>query len=558
VLPAHELLAPHADLLQTIRERSALAVSAYQADIAPTIAAFAEFVQQLPASEAHHHAGPGGLLRHTLEVVSGALALRRGAMLPPGAAAEEYRRQEHRWTVAVLLAALLHDAGKPAADLRVTLLDPAGAERLWQPLIWSMPHAGALWYRVAFAQASEREYARHARLAAGLLQRLVPASLLAWLAESALAWEALLDYLTGEAPGGPIGLLVRQADSASVARDLVNGPRTRFASARARPLVERMMEALRCMLAEGGYFALSRSGADAWVEADTAWFVSRTLANQVRTFLAAHDGESGIPADNNRLFDVWQDHRACLVNPATGRAIWRVDIEGEGYRLPAMTVLAFRVGDLFETPPSPMRGRVVPCAQQDAQAGAEPESAPKQPAEAEPAPRAEAADGPLRDEAQALETLPAQADVASLDEDRDSGARTSSARRGAGLDKDEARALADEFMQWIAEGISSNHLLTNNKQAFIHGVPQGLLLVSPIAFKSFVRDCQGGDYETVQRAVLAQGWHRKGPKGVNFVRYQIALAGVAYGAVTGVLLPEPERWISHAPPVNPALAEATE
>ena len=556
VLSSAALLAAHADLLRTIRERSGLAEGPWRADIAPALGAYAEFVQQLPASESHHHAAPGGLLRHSLEVVAGALALRRGAMLPAGATPEEFRRQEHRWTVAVLLGALLHDAGKPAADLRVTLLeqDAKSEGRLWQPLIWSMGEAGALWYRVEFAQASERDYARHARLAAALLARLAPAALLAWLADSPAVWEALLDYLSGVAPLGPIGALVREADSASVARDLAQGPRTRFAAARVQPLIERLMQALRRMLAEGSYFALSRSGADAWIEPDRIWFVSRTLANQVRAYLAEHDSGAGVPADNNRLFDVWQEHRACIANPATGRAIWRVDIEGEDYRLTGMTVLCLRVADLFEAPPATMRGRIVVSAQQDAQAEATeddsavvPQASSLSEADPTPAPASEDAS----DAVAGTETLPPQADVSSLDERADK-----SARRASALDKDEARSVAEEFMGWIAQGVADKRLVVNSRQAFVHGVPQGVLLVSPIAFKSFVHDRGSGDYEAVQRAVLAQGWHRKGPKGINFVRYQIVVGGVAHGSVSGVLVIEPGRWLSEPPAVNPVLAEA--
>ena len=56
--------------------------------LAPLIA-FAGFVQQLPASEAHHHAGPGGMLDHTLDVVVRAMKSRRAHLLPPGAESED-------------------------------------------------------------------------------------------------------------------------------------------------------------------------------------------------------------------------------------------------------------------------------------------------------------------------------------------------------------------------------------------------------------------------------------------------------------------------------------
>lgn len=93
----------------------------YDAAVRPVIAAFAEFVQLLPASESHHHAEPGGLFTHTMEVANFALDYRRGQILPKGAPPEAIGEQAHRWTYAVFIAALLHDVGKPIADVRVQL-----------------------------------------------------------------------------------------------------------------------------------------------------------------------------------------------------------------------------------------------------------------------------------------------------------------------------------------------------------------------------------------------------------------------------------------------------
>ena len=46
---------------------------------------YAELVQQFPASESHHHAYPGGMLDHGLEIVAYALKLRQSHLLPIGA-----------------------------------------------------------------------------------------------------------------------------------------------------------------------------------------------------------------------------------------------------------------------------------------------------------------------------------------------------------------------------------------------------------------------------------------------------------------------------------------
>lgn len=64
----------------------------------------AAYVQLLPASEAHHHSGQGGLLSHTLETALQALRIRRGKLLPPNADAETVTRLKDVWTYGISLA----------------------------------------------------------------------------------------------------------------------------------------------------------------------------------------------------------------------------------------------------------------------------------------------------------------------------------------------------------------------------------------------------------------------------------------------------------------------
>jgi len=83
---------------------------------------FAELVQQLPASEYHHHAHPGGLLDHSLEVAAFAAKLRQRHLLPAGAAPEDQAREAEAWTAGIIYAALLHDVGKIATDMEIITL----------------------------------------------------------------------------------------------------------------------------------------------------------------------------------------------------------------------------------------------------------------------------------------------------------------------------------------------------------------------------------------------------------------------------------------------------
>lgn len=353
------------DILRSIERRTRFSGSVFARDCTPLLESLADFVQMLPASEAHHHSQPGGLWIHTLEVADAALTLRAGMELPAGASTEERKRLEHRWTYAVLAAALLHDVGKPVTDVKVTLFneDPR-AGRPWTPLAGPMRFAGAHWYSVAFSDSTQRDYQAHQKLAAMLLHQFVPARILRWLSEDTNVLTQLLAYLAGEDPDGTLAGIVKRADSDSVRRNLLHGPRTRFSSARTRPLIERLMEALRRMLREGGQLPLNRPGAAGWVFDGCIWFVCARLADEVRSYLSQHESLQGVPGKdrNDRLFDTWQEHGACRPAP-DGGAVWRVRIECDAWRSPdTLTVLCFALDRLYQRAdefPGAMKGRIL-------------------------------------------------------------------------------------------------------------------------------------------------------------------------------------------------------
>ena len=271
----------------------------------------------------------------------------------------------------MFLAALIHDVGKPLADLHIVIAKQRG-EGTWSPLAGTMAECGATRYRVMFGSSrvphegapGVGNYAAHQRMGIFLLQRLVPQSTLAWLSEDAELLSQLTAFLSGEDKTNAVAWIVTQADRESVRLNLLTGPRTRFASARAVPLIERLMEALRRMLAEGGCLPLNRPGAAGFVADGQVWFVSKRLADEVRAYLAAHESAAGIPGPekNDRLFDVWQEYGALVANPATGGAIWRVRVQADGFDQ-VLTLLRFPLEKLYSTPasyPANFAGRVIP------------------------------------------------------------------------------------------------------------------------------------------------------------------------------------------------------
>lgn len=323
-----------------------------QRDIEPLVRRLTEFVQLLPASESHHHAQPGGLLIHLLEVARYALHFREGYRLPLGVSPEDQMRHGARYSYAVLVAALLHDIGKPLADLKVELVSGNDMRR-WVPLAGSMNEQDGQWYRVDFPEPAQRDYGAHARLSIVLLQRLVPSASLGWLAQYPPVLDELAAYLSDDATAkeGALAKIVGDADRRSVAQNLLTGPRTRFVTARSVPLIERLMEGLRRLLADGE-MPLNRAGATGYCDCVSLWCVAKTLAEAVRSYLGSHEqqqpGAAGIPSDNNRLFDTWQEYGALMPTPQGG-AIWTVEVTVGTWKQ-TFTVLRFPLDRLYADP----------------------------------------------------------------------------------------------------------------------------------------------------------------------------------------------------------------
>jgi len=343
--------ASYAQLVRSIISKAGLSSSNVESDLIPIMQGYADFVQMLPASEAHHHAQPGGLLQHTLEVVDFALTYRRSYMLPKGEGAERVNELKHVWTMAVILVSMFHDIGKPMSDQIITLYAEDGIPRQgkrWTPLAGPMASQGATHYQVAFNP--DRRYEHHQGLPVILMQRIVPAHVLAWVGEQDPALLNLVIESLG--PGAdPKSILVeitRRADQESTRVNLMSGPRTRFCSARETPLVDVLDEALQRLLLSGR-LRLNVPGGHGFVDGDDLLLVVPRTLDELRQYLATSlvSGSRGIPQDNLIVYSTWMDFGRIKALPAEAKAdgssgppkaVWRVRIEG----IPTpLTVLRF-------------------------------------------------------------------------------------------------------------------------------------------------------------------------------------------------------------------------
>lgn len=563
-------------LIDRIHDHSHASSDNFRRHYATVIDRFLEFAQLLPASESHHHAQPGGMALHTLETVQHSLQQRQGMMLPPGAPTEAQQRAQHRWTYAVFLAALLHDTGKAAHDLRITYGTAAGVSVVWNPLVGSLIELSAVRYQVGFAHAVTRNYAAHRRFPLILLPKFVPAPVLSWLAEEGTLLQELAEYLCGERHEGALAELVGAGDRESVRRNLLTGPRQRFASARTAPLIERLMDALRRMLADGAWLPLNRDGAAGWVADDAIWFVSKRLADEVRRFLQAQ-GDHAVPGEdkNDRLFDVWQEYGAVVPNPVSGGAVWRARVEGADYAH-ELTLLRFPLSRLWPHAarfPSAMQGRIVVLPA-------------TVPATATDSPRIEHKVDPqsaIKSDTKIQASLPATHTDCALLESTDVAATVEPFSSIAPASRQPVppaigplpplhespskppSALALDFMAWVQRGVADGSLSYNESGALVHFVGEGLFLVSPGLFRAHAQahsaspNAEPGSAndwpgKAVQKAVCGAGWNRKGPRNKSVLTYQVvSREGVSGKTLNGVVLLQPERFFAPVPPANPHL-----
>lgn len=357
-------------LIEHIRTSMGLTPENWGKDVEPLLHKFIEFVQLLPASESHHHAQPGGLVLHTLEVASHALKIRAGCKLPPGGSPEQQIGQAAIWTYSVLIAALLHDIGKPIADVRIKLFgaDTQNEIGAWAGLAGPMTSLkDAHYYAVMFD--AQRDYRQHEKLPVMLLHAMVPGAGMQWLGQYPEVLASLVDYLQGQEQDNPIKPLIAQADSLSVSENLRLGSRIRFASAKAPALIERLHKGM-CSLLDSGHLTFNRPGAACFVSPDgqDLWCVAGSLADQVRKHLDEIEirltGAAKLPSDNTRLFDTWSEYGALVTAPKEfGKgAVWWVRIEIDDWSQ-VLTVLRFPTKNFPQVRlPGTLNGTITPVS----------------------------------------------------------------------------------------------------------------------------------------------------------------------------------------------------
>jgi conjugal transfer pilus assembly protein TraI len=295
------ILATQGALIARLQDALAFTDARFAALVRPVVERYAAFVHLLPASEAHHHRGAGGLFRHGLEVAFHSAQASQGRIFALDRGPAERRELEPRWRLAAGLAGLCHDVGKPVSDLSVS--DREG-RTTWRPLLetltdWATANGVAHY----FLRWRERRQARHETFGLLVLERILIPEVTAWLVDAdPEILQGLLAAVAGIDDGAALGTLVAEADRASVERDLRENHIDPAATSLGVPVDRYLLDAMR-RLARGGRWQINVPGARLWMLAEGLHVVWPAGAADIVGLLAA-DKLPGIPRDPDTLADI--------------------------------------------------------------------------------------------------------------------------------------------------------------------------------------------------------------------------------------------------------------
>lgn len=566
-------------LLEHIWQRTSLSRAQFDELYLSPVQRFAELVQELPASENHHHAHVGGMLDHGLEIVAFALKIRQSYLLPVGATPESQASQTEAWTAAIAYAALLHDIGKVAVDVQVHFAD--GTE--WHP--WHGPIRRD--YRFRFLK--HRQYKLHGAAAGLLYTQVLTQPILDWLSGFPEPWNALLYVLAGQYEhAGTLGELVIQADQASVAQELGANP-SRALVAPKHSIQRQLVEGLRYLVTE--HLKLNQSRAsDGWLTDDALWLVSKTVADKLRAHLLSQGAES-IPTSNSTLFNILQDNAIIQVN-ADGKAIWTATVQSGKWRktLTFLKVSPALIWERGERPSSfegslTLTPMVEPSGKHDDIQGENfPLSATTLPLDEVPLPTEMPTDTgykvlPLEYLAatqypdELWEVSPMDRTMADdfnaqhLQEAVDyPTAQQSESPVGSVIVKPDgglAKELGEAFVRWLRQGVLTDRIIINDSKAKVHSVAGTALLVTPGIFQRYAQEhpCiariakeQGTtDWRWTQRCFEKLGLHKKCSSGLNIWTCEVRGPRKTRD-IRGYLLKDPLQIFTEKPYDNPYLA----
>ena len=217
-----DIMRSQSDLINSIFMKFTHSQDMFAALVIPVIRNLAAWVHLLPASQLHHHRSLGGAFRHALEVATYVSTSSKSLMADKRILKKDIDEYCLRLQVGSIIAALLHDAGKPVSDIAVISDD---GKLQWNPFSgplydWAYTHKVKRYY---VSWRTERS-GRHTAFSPALFAEIVPKQVREWLnhfGPDIQYW--ILETIQEEDVenrSNPILGLVKRADSHSTANDI--------------------------------------------------------------------------------------------------------------------------------------------------------------------------------------------------------------------------------------------------------------------------------------------------------------------------------------------------
>ncbi|HDZ6793798.1 TPA: helicase/relaxase domain-containing protein, partial [Mannheimia haemolytica] len=224
----------------------------------------------------------------------------------------------------------VHDIGKVVVDIEITLKDGSR----W--FAWN----GQPPQPYKFKYIKGRDYHLHPVLGGFLANQLIPKSAFDWLGQYPEVISSLMYAMSGHNDkAGLLSEIVQKADQHSVTL-AIGGDVNKLVQRPVNSLPKQIVLALRYLLEQKIKLNTPKGPADGWFTEDGLWLVSKTAADNIRTYLLGQG--ISVPKDNPKLFDEMQSLGIVEESPSGG-AIWSCRIQADSGWTPATTFTLLRV-----------------------------------------------------------------------------------------------------------------------------------------------------------------------------------------------------------------------
>lgn len=356
-----KLIDTQRELIDQIREAGIASNAIFDEFYLASLRRFASYAHLLPASQTHHHRGAGGLLRHAAEVSLWSLQSGDRVLLPGEQAPRRRRELEPRWHLAVFLAALCHDVGKPVTDLVVTSRD---GEKVWNPFIedlysWASRNVVDRY----FLHWRENRAKKHTAVSSLIAERIISPKSLAWIAEGdteLVLW--MMETINGQPSAeNLIHDLVIRSDQVSVERDL-QSLGVAFSGYELGLPVERFLTDIMRRLVREGVWDVNQPGSRLW-HIDGSLYLVWPAAGEEMAAIINQERIPGLPRTPNSLLDMLLDRKLASIRDDQGveKGYWYVAPDILTEKIPNIRLTAIRLRDpslVIDPPPASVPGKV--------------------------------------------------------------------------------------------------------------------------------------------------------------------------------------------------------